>query len=85
MNILKKNTGAAGRIAVFEDKTIRCIFHNGEWYSSIIDIIRVLTDSSDPNRYWPELKKKLIVDEGVSQLLDKIEQLKSPRRIIWAS
>jgi DNA-damage-inducible protein D len=66
----------ANKIAVFEDKKIRRIFHNGEWYFSVIDIIRVLTESSDPNRYWPELKKKLIGDEGFSQLLDKIEQLK---------
>lgn len=64
------------RLVVFEDKKIRRIFHNGEWYFSIIDIIRVLTESSNPNRYWPELKKKLLVDEGFSQLLGKIEQLK---------
>ncbi len=67
---------AANKIAVFEDKKIRRIFHKDEWYFSIIDIIRVLTESSDPNRYWPQLKKKLLVDEGLSQLLDKIEQLK---------
>jgi hypothetical protein len=67
---------SASKIAVFEDKKIRRIFHKGEWYFSIIDIIRVLTESSDPNRYWPELKKKLLVDEGFSQLLDRIEQLK---------
>jgi DNA-damage-inducible protein D len=66
----------ANKIAVFEDKKIRRIFHKGEWYFSIIDIVRVLTESSDPNRYWPELKKKLIVDEGFHQLLGKIEQLK---------
>jgi DNA-damage-inducible protein D len=66
----------ATKIAVFEDKKIRRIFHNGEWYFSVIDIIRVFTESSDPNRYWPELKKKLVRDEGFSQLLDKIEQLK---------
>ena len=67
---------AANKIAVFEDKKIRRIFHKGEWYFSIIDIVRVLTESSDPNRYWPELKKKLVGDEGFIQLLDKIEQLK---------
>lgn len=66
----------ANKIAVFEDKKIRRILHKGEWYFSIVDIIRVLTESSDPNRYWPELKKKLIGDEGFIQLLDKIEQLK---------
>lgn len=67
---------ATNKIAVFEDKKIRRILRNGEWFFSVIDIIRVLTESSDPNRYWPELKKKLIKDEGFIQLLDKIEQLK---------
>jgi hypothetical protein len=67
---------ATNKIAVFENKKIRRLLHQGEWYFSIIDIIRVLTESSDPNRYWPQLKKKLIGDEGFSQLLDKIEQLK---------
>jgi prophage antirepressor-like protein len=35
----------ANKIAVFEDKKIRRIFHKGEWYFSIIDIIRVLTST----------------------------------------
>ncbi len=72
----KKLQKVIHKIAVFEDKKIRRIMHKGEWHFSIVDIIRVLTESSDPNRYWPELKKKLLVDEGFSQLLDKIEQLK---------
>ncbi|MBP7074338.1 MAG: Bro-N domain-containing protein [Rhabdochlamydiaceae bacterium] len=77
-NVSKKQLGIQpqNKIVVFEDKKIRRIFHNGEWYFSIIDVVRVLTESTDPNRYWPELKKKLIGDEGFSQLLDKIEQLK---------
>ncbi len=66
----------AGWLVVFEDKKIRRIFHGGEWYFSVIDVVRVLTNSSDPSRYWPELKKKLIEDEEFIQLLDKIEQLK---------
>ena len=70
---LKKSQG---KLVVFEDKQIRRTFYKDEWYFSIIDIVRILTESSDPNRYWPELKKKLIGDEGFNQLLDKIEQLK---------
>jgi len=71
-----KDLKESGKIAVFEDKKIRRILHNGEWYFSVIDIIRVLTGSSDPNRYWPELKQKLIENEGFDQLLDRIERLK---------
>lgn len=64
------------KLVVFEDKQIRRILHKGEWYFSVIDIVRILSGTLDPNRYWPELKKKLTEDEGFSQLLDKIEQLK---------
>lgn len=64
------------KLIVFEDKKIRRIFHKGEWYFSILDIIRILAGTSNPRRYWPELKKQLIDNEGFSQLLGKIEQLK---------
>ena len=76
MKTLEKTTGAADKIAVFEDKKIRRIFHNGEWYFSIIDIVRVLTESSDPSRYWTELRTQLTDSEGFVQLFGKIEQLK---------
>ena len=64
------------KLVVFEDKQIRRIFHKGEWYFSILDIIRILAGTSNPGRYWPELKKQLIDTEGFFQLLGKIEQLK---------
>jgi hypothetical protein len=70
---LKKSQG---KLVIFEDKQIRRTFHNGEWYFSVIDIVRVLAVTSDPRRYWPELKKQLIDNEGFVQLLGKIEQLK---------
>ncbi len=65
-----------GKLVVFEDKKIRRMFHNGEWYFSVLDIIRVLEVTSDPRCYWPELKKQLTDNEGFIQLLEKIEQLK---------
>jgi len=63
-------------IQLFEDKQVRVQWDdNGEkWYLSVIDIIRTLTDSTIPKRYWSDLKKKLIL-EG-SQLYEKIVQLK---------
>lgn len=64
------------KLVVFEDKKIRRIFHKGEWYFSILDIIRVLAVTNNPRRYWPELKNQLIDNEGFIQLLGKIGQLK---------
>lgn len=49
----KENT-----VITFGNKEIRKIWHNGEWYFSVIDIIEVLTDSTQPNRYWADIKKR---------------------------
>ncbi|MGE0197705.1 MAG: Bro-N domain-containing protein [Simkaniaceae bacterium] len=65
-----------GKIAVFEDKQIRRIFHNGEWYFSVIDIVSVLTGSANARRYWFDLKRNLIKNEGFTKLYEKIVQLK---------
>lgn len=64
------------KIAVFEDKKIRHILHEGEWYFSIIDIVEVLTNSANPRRYWSDLKAQLADKEGFNQLYGKIVQLK---------
>lgn len=45
-----------------------------EWYFSIIDVIKILTDSSEPKRYWSDLKKKLNA-EG-NETYEKIVRLK---------
>ena len=42
----------------FEGKPIRKIWHNEEWYFSVIDIVEILTDSPQPNAYWGMLKKR---------------------------
>jgi hypothetical protein len=62
--------------AVFRGKNIRRLLHNNEWWFSIIDIIELLTDSLRPRKYWDDLKKKLLHDEGFVELSEKIGQLK---------
>ena len=59
---------------------VRRIWHNDEWYFSIIDIIEVLTDSNRPRKYWNDLKKKLKI-EGYDELSEKIGQLKMQLRM----
>ena len=43
---------------LFEGKEIRSIWNSDkeEYYFSVIDIISVLTESSDPSHYWRTLK-----------------------------
>lgn len=64
------------RMAVFKGKQIRKVIHNNEWYFSITDIIDALTNSANSRRYWSDLKRKLIENEGFAQLYEKIVQLK---------
>ena len=39
-------------LVVFQDKKIRRIFHNNEWYFSVVDVVQALTDSPNPRNYW---------------------------------
>ncbi len=58
------------------EKKIRKTIYNEEWFFSIIDIIQVLTDSSNSRRYWSDLEIKLAEEEGFIQLYEKIVRLK---------
>lgn len=62
---------------LFEGKEIRSVWdaEKEEYFFSVVDVIQVLTDSKIPKRYWTDLKRKMISEEG-SQLYEKIVQLK---------
>ena len=47
------------KLVVFQDKKIKRIWHDNEWFFSVIDIIAVLTNSVDPAAYWRKLKQRL--------------------------
>ncbi len=49
------------KLQLFEDQPIRTAWDNEseEWYFSIVDVVRVLTESKDPNAYWRKLKQRL--------------------------
>lgn len=46
------------QIIVFQDKEIRRIFHNDEWYFSIVDVVEFLTDSTDPKQYVKRMRTR---------------------------
>ena len=64
------------KLELFEDQPIRMAWdaEQEEWYYSIVDVCRVLSDTDNPRRYWSDLKRKLKA-EG-SELYEKIVQLK---------
>ena len=65
------------KIQRFENQPIRTAWdeEQEEWYFSIIDVIRVLTGSENPRRYWSDLKRKLKA-EGAFELYENIVQFK---------
>ncbi|NCD01225.1 hypothetical protein EOL94_03990 [bacterium] len=63
-------------IILFNKKQVRRHWDEEKelWYFSIIDVIKILTESTVPKRYWSDLKGKLKL-EG-SEVYDKIVHLK---------
>ena len=63
-------------LVVFQNKSIRRIMVDDEWFFSVINVIAVLTDSADAGAYWRKLKQRLIA-EG-SQVVTNCHGLKLP-------
>jgi len=63
-------------IKLFQDQRVRVEWDNEQekWFFSIVDIVRVLTDSPNPRKYWSVLKTRL-KKEG-SELTTNCSQLK---------
>ena len=61
---------------LFEGKAIRSIWDSEEeeYYFSVIDIVYVLTESSNPRDYWYRLKTRM-TEEEQSQLSTKCRLL----------
>ena len=49
------------QIQIFNDRKVRTVWDSEkeEWYFSVIDVVGVLTDSTDPSTYWRVLKNRL--------------------------
>lgn len=64
------------KIQIFEDKRIRTAWNEEteEWYFSVVDVVTVLTDSTDGRKYWNKLKQRL-KEEG-NETVTNCHQLK---------
>ena len=62
----------------FDGQAIRRVYDESTetWWFSVIDVVQVLTDSSNANRYWSDLKRKLAQEAGSGQAYEKIVRLK---------
>lgn len=65
------------KIIIFQERSIRRIWYKEEWWFSVVDVIEALTESSQPARYWSDLKKRSIKDSDQSFAF--CERLNLPR------
>lgn len=64
-----------GKLVVFGARKIRRIWHEGQWYFSVVDIIAALTDSPNPRDYWYRMKRREKESSGL-ELSTLCRQLK---------
>ena len=64
-------------VKLFESKKVRTHWDEkmGKWYFSVIDVVEILTESSNPRDYWFKMKLR-VKSEGGFQLSTICRQLK---------
>jgi len=62
-------------IAIFEDKKIRRIWHEEDWWFSVVDVVWALTESPHSRKYWEKIKNR---EQIISELSPNWGQLKMP-------
>jgi DNA-damage-inducible protein D len=55
------------KIKLFESKKIRTHWDESEeqWYFSVVDVVEILTDSSNPRDYWFKMKSRVKSEDGI--------------------
>ena len=74
----KKLMSEDNQIQLFQGQQVRYIWdeEKQQYFFSVVDVIQVLTDSSNPQTYWRVLKKRLS-DEG-NETVTNCNALKMP-------
>ncbi|OIO50582.1 MAG: hypothetical protein AUJ36_00025 [Parcubacteria group bacterium CG1_02_41_26] len=64
-------------IAVFENEPVRRVWDakKEKWFFSVVDVVRILTESVDAGAYWRKLKERLL-KEGGNETVTKCHGLK---------
>src|SRR3989338_7951063 len=62
-------------LIVFQDRKIRRLWYNNQWFYSVVDIVEVLTDSPTPRQYWGKVKDREFIALELSTIW---VQLKMP-------
>lgn len=60
---MQKQPKPATNIALFERQEVRRVWHENQWWFAIVDVVAVLTDSTDPSGYIKDMRRR---DEELS-------------------
>ena len=54
-------------IKIFEERKIRTTWDktSEEWYFSVVDVVEVLTGSTNPRDYWFKMKQRVKLEDGI--------------------
>ncbi len=61
------------KLTLFEGQRIRHVWHNDEWHFSVIDIIEILTDTTNPTSYWSKVQKSIAVENEFVRFWHKLK------------
>ena len=52
-------------IKIFEEQKIRTSWDetSEEWYFSVVDVVEILTDSTNPRDYWFKMKQRVKLED----------------------
>lgn len=48
----------SNKIVLFQEKQIRRVWQNDEWYFSVLDVVEVLADTVNPTDYFKKMRKR---------------------------
>ncbi len=56
------------KLIVFQSRRIRRVWHENEWFYSVVDVCEALTDSPTPRQYWGKVKQREFVKLQLSPI-----------------
>ena len=64
MNLMESKNA----LAAFQGKDIRRVWHDNEWYFSVVDVVGALSESPTPRQYWGKIKDREFVGLELSPI-----------------
>ncbi len=53
------------QISIFNGFRVRKVLHKGEWWFSVIDVVEVLTESTNSRDYWFRMKDRVLLEDEI--------------------